>query len=39
MLQVQALYFIIALGYYTALIDILLEVCTITENFALAMAK
>jgi hypothetical protein len=39
MFQVQALYCIIALGYYTALIDILLEVFMIAENIVPAPAK
>jgi len=39
MLHVQELYCIAALGYSTALIDILLQVCTIAEHIVPALAK
>jgi len=38
MLHIQALYCILALGYNTALIDILLEACTIAEHTVPALA-
>jgi len=38
-LHVQALYCIVELGYSTALIDILLQVCTIAEHIVPALAK